>query len=329
MNDQKDNKEIQTIVPLNQKTNLNELDAKAIYDEFQKLNKYQRAFAWLKLPKQKKAELKQFLNKKKTQVDLLKEDFNHANVFEIRNFNFWYMNRTKHVLHDLNLDIKRNKVTAFIGPSGCGKSTFLRNLNQLNDLIEGTSHEGEIYFLGTNTRSKKISSLELRTRIGMVFQKPTPFKMSIFDNVAYGPRNNGINDRKILEKIVEKSLKSAALWDEVKDDLDKAGNALSGGQQQRLCIARAIALEPEVLLMDEPTSALDPIATAKIEELILELKKKYSIIIVTHSMAQAQRISDETVFFYQGWIEEAGETKTIFIHPKNKRTKDYISGKIG
>lgn len=322
------NKDVRTI-DLTNKKDLNNLSAHDIYVELQKVSPFKAMLLKMKLSSQKKQELKNYLNQKKEKINTPKADFDPNNIFEIRNFNFWYANRSKHVLHDINLDIKRNKVTAFIGPSGCGKSTFLRNLNQLNDLIENVSYEGDIYFSGINTRSKKISQLELRTRVGMVFQKPTPFEMSIYDNVAYGPKNNGIYKKEVLDKIVEESLKSAALWDEVKDDLDKSGSALSGGQQQRLCIARAIALEPEVLLMDEPTSALDPIATSKIEELILELKKRYSIIIVTHSMAQAQRISDETVFFFEGYIEEASETKSLFTRPKTKRTRDYVSGKIG
>lgn len=316
-------------VELNNQNNLESKTPEIINEELIKMGNFKAFFAKLKLSKQKRNELKEYLTQKKELINTPKADFNHENIFEIRNFNFWYSNRAKKVLHNINLDIKKNKVTAFIGPSGCGKSTFLRNLNQMNDLIENVSHEGEIYFSGINTRSKKISQLELRTRIGMVFQKPTPFEMSIYDNIAYGPRNNGIHDKKILDNIVEKSLKGAALWDEVKDDLDKSGTALSGGQQQRLCIARAIALEPEVLLMDEPTSALDPVATSKIEELILELKNKYSIIIVTHSMAQAQRISDNTVFFFDGYIEEASDTKSLFTKPKTKRTRDYVSGKIG
>lgn len=324
-----ENKKLTQVYDLEQNKNLNDLEPAQIAIELNKLPFFKAFFKKLKLSKTKKEELKAYLEKKRKQVDQPKVDFSPENVFEVRNFNFWYANRSKHVLHDINIDIKRNKVTALIGPSGCGKSTFLRNLNQLNDLIDGTDSEGEIYFSGINTRSKKMSGLELRTRIGMVFQKPTPFEMSIYDNVAYGPKNNGIKDKKILDVIVEQSLKGAALWDEVKDDLDKIGTALSGGQQQRLCIARAIALEPEVLLMDEPTSALDPIATAKIEELILELKKKYSIIIVTHSMAQAQRISDQTVFFYQGWVEEVNDTKLLFTKPQKTRTRDYVYGKIG
>jgi phosphate transport system ATP-binding protein len=228
------------------------------------------------------------------------------------------------------VNIKRNKVTALIGPSGCGKSTFIRCLNRMNDQIEGTYSEGCIYFdKGINLASKKLTTLELTTRVGMIFQKPSPFPMSIYENVAYGPRSHGINDKKLLDSIVEDSLKDAALWDEVKHNLFDLGTSLSGGQQQRLCIARAIALKPETLLMDEPTSGLDPIATSKIEILINQLKQHFTIIIVTHSMAQAQRVSDETAFFYQGNIMEMGTTKQMFTSPKNKKTREYISGKIG
>jgi phosphate transport system ATP-binding protein len=228
------------------------------------------------------------------------------------------------------MHIKRNKVTALIGPSGCGKSTFIRCLNRMNDQIDGTSSEGNIYFdKGINLASKKLTTLELTTRVGMIFQKPSPFPMSIYDNVAYGPRSHGINDKKLLDNIVEESLKGAALWDEVKHNLFDLGTALSGGQQQRLCIARAIALKPETLLMDEPTSGLDPISTSKIEILINQLKQQFTIIIVTHSMAQAQRISDETAFFWQGSVMEMGTTKQMFTSPKNKKTREYISGKIG
>lgn len=250
-------------------------------------------------------------------------------IFQIENLSLWYKNGSKQALFNIDSSIKKNQITAFIGPSGCGKSTFLRQLNRMNDFIEGIKFEGNIFFEGKNIFSKKMQATQLRTRVGMVFQKPTPFPISIYDNVAYGPKSNGIHDKKTLDMIVEKSLKDAALWEEVKDNLGDLGDSLSGGQQQRLCIARAIAMEPEVLLMDEPTSALDPIATTKIESLILELRKKYTIIIVTHSMAQAQRISDNTAFFYQGKIIEQGKTKQIFLNPKNKRTEDYINGRIG
>lgn len=250
-------------------------------------------------------------------------------IFEIENLSLWYKNGEKQALFDVSTKIKLNKVTAFIGPSGCGKSTFLRELNQMNANIEGVLTQGNIFLNGLNIKSKKIPQTILRSRVGMVFQKPTPFPISIYENIAFGPRSNGIHDKKILDEIVENSLKLAALWEDVKDNLYDLGTSLSGGQQQRLCIARAIALEPEVLLMDEPTSALDPIATSKIEELILQLSGKYTIVIVTHSMAQAQRISDETFFFYQGRIVEQGTTKQIFLRPKNKKTKDYINGRIG
>ncbi|MBD5445939.1 MAG: phosphate ABC transporter ATP-binding protein [Mycoplasma sp.] len=279
-------------------------------------------------------KFKQFIDSKilkKNDSDFVvkKEDFNDKNVFEVRDLNFWYDNGNKQALFDINLDIKRNNVTSLIGPSGCGKSTFLRMLNRMHDLVEGTSHKGNIFFNGDNIYSKKLNVLDLRTKVGMVFQKATPFPLSIYENVVFGLKNQGLRDRKILDKIVESSLKSAALWDEVKNELDNNAMGLSGGQQQRLCIARAVALAPTVLLMDEPTSALDPIATSKIEELILELRKNFTIIIVTHSMAQAQRISDETVFFYDGRVIESGKTKQIFMKPKEKRTKDYVNGKIG
>ncbi|MGL5205802.1 MAG: phosphate ABC transporter ATP-binding protein PstB [Metamycoplasmataceae bacterium] len=271
--------------------------------------------------------------KKKRKEDTLilevKEDFSNENIFEVNNFSLWYKNGEKQALFNLNANIKLNKITSLIGPSGCGKSTFLRSLNRMNDLIEGVLQEGEIFFDGINIKSKKIPITTLRTRVGMVFQKPTPFPISIYENVAYGPKSNGIHDKKVLDKIVRESLEGAALWKDVENNLNDLGTSLSGGQQQRLCIARAIAMEPEVLLMDEPTSSLDPISTIKIEELILQLKEKYTIIIVTHSMAQAQRISDETFFFYQGNIIETGETKKIFLNPEIKETKDYINGRIG
>ena len=269
---------------------------------------------------------------KKTQNKNFKENLeqtNKENAFEIEKLSLWYKNGQKQALFNINTNIKLNKVTALIGPSGCGKSTFLRELNRMNDEVEGVKKEGDIFFEGKNINSKKFPVTLLRTKVGMVFQKPTPFPISIYDNVAYGPKSNGIHDKKTLDKIVENALTHTALWDEVKDNLLELGTSLSGGQQQRLCIARAIALEPDVLLMDEPTSALDPIATAKIEELILLLSKKYTIVIVTHSMAQAQRISDETIFFYKGEIIEKGKTKQVFLRPNNKKTKDYINGRIG
>lgn len=258
-----------------------------------------------------------------------KDDFNEENIFEVKDLNFWYENKKKQALFDINLNIKKHKVTSLIGPSGCGKSTFLRLLNRMNDLLPDTNVEGNIFFESQNIYSRKVSFLDLRTKVGMVFQKATPFPMSIYDNVAFPLKNQGIRNKQIIDEIVEKSLKSAALWDDVKDSLNDLATELSGGQQQRLCIARAIVCKPLVLLMDEPTSALDPIATSKIEELIIELKQKYTIIIVTHSMAQAQRISDETVFFFSGKIIESGPTKNLFLKPKEKKTRDYINGKIG
>ena len=225
--------------------------------------------------------------------------------------------------------IEKNKVTAFIGPSGCGKSTFLRVFNRMNDYIESYRMEGQVFMKGQNIYDKNIKVDELRKNIGMVFQKPNPFPKSIYENVTYGLVIQGIKDKAFLKERVEKSLKQAALWDEVKDDLKKSALALSGGQQQRLCIARALAVEPSVLLMDEPTSALDPISTAKVEELIDELKEKYSIVIVTHNMQQASRVSDNTAFFYMGDLIEFGKTEEIFRNPKKERTQNYITGRFG
>ena len=227
-----------------------------------------------------------------------------------------------------NIDIKENKVTALIGPSGCGKSTFLRTLNRMNDLIENVTIKGKIEVDGEDIYQTE-DVIKLRTKVGMVFQKPNPFPMSIYDNIAYGPRIHGIRDKKILDKIVEESLRGAAIWDEVKDRLKTSALGLSGGQQQRICIARAIAMKPEVILMDEPTSALDPISTSKVEELIEELKKDYTIVIVTHNMQQAARISDDTAFFLNGVLVEYSETKDMFTAPKDKRTEDYITGRFG
>ncbi|MDU6249680.1 MAG: phosphate ABC transporter ATP-binding protein PstB, partial [Paeniclostridium sordellii] len=228
----------------------------------------------------------------------------------------------------INMKIKENKVTALIGPSGCGKSTFLRTLNRMNDLIEGVRIKGEILVDGEDVY-KSDDVIKLRTKVGMVFQKPNPFPMSIYDNVAYGPRIHGIKDKATLDKIVEESLRGAAIWEEVKDRLNKSALGLSGGQQQRICIARTIAMKPEVILMDEPTSALDPISTSKVEELIEELKDKFTIVIVTHNMQQAARVSDETAFFLSGEVVEFDETKTIFTNPRDKRTEDYITGRFG
>ncbi|CEJ72348.1 phosphate transporter ATP-binding protein [[Clostridium] sordellii] len=231
-------------------------------------------------------------------------------------------------LKGINMKIKENKVTALIGPSGCGKSTFLRTLNRMNDLIEGVRIKGEILVDGEDVY-KSDDVIKLRTKVGMVFQKPNPFPMSIYDNVAYGPRIHGIKDKATLDKIVEESLRGAAIWEEVKDRLNKSALGLSGGQQQRICIARTIAMKPEVILMDEPTSALDPISTSKVEELIEELKDKFTIVIVTHNMQQAARVSDETAFFLSGEVVEFHETKTIFTNPRDKRTEDYITGRFG
>lgn len=234
-----------------------------------------------------------------------------------------------HALKNIDMQIERNKVTAFIGPSGCGKSTFLRVFNRMNDYIESYRMEGEVFMKNENIYGKSILVDELRKNIGMVFQKPNPFPKSIYENVVYGLKIQGIKDKKFLTERAEKSLKQSALWDEVKDDLNKSALALSGGQQQRLCIARALAVEPSVLLMDEPTSALDPISTAKVEELIHELKEKYSIVIVTHNMQQASRISDNTAFFYMGDLIEFGKTEEIFRNPKQERTQNYITGRFG
>ncbi|MFN2340015.1 MAG: phosphate ABC transporter ATP-binding protein PstB [Halanaerobium sp.] len=249
------------------------------------------------------------------------------NIIEIKNLDFFYDDFQ--ALENINMNIGKNKVTASIGPSGCGKSTFLRTLNRMNDLIEGARVEGDILFDGRNIYQEDVDVVDLRRRIGMVFQQPNPFPKSVFENVAYGPRIHGFKDKAKLEEIVVKSLKSAALFEEVKDSLDKSALSLSGGQQQRLCIARALAVNPEVLLMDEPASALDPVATAKIEDLIEELKKEYSIVIVTHSMQQAARVSDMTGFFLMGELVEYDKTDKIFENPADQRTEDYITGRFG
>lgn len=232
-------------------------------------------------------------------------------------------------LKDINIEIERNSITALIGPSGCGKSTFLKTLDRMNDLIPGVKITGDVRYNGDDIFSPSVDISELRRQIGMVFQKPNPFPMSIYDNVAYGPRTHGIRSKAKLDETVERSLRGAAIWDEVKDRLKKNALGLSGGQQQRLCIARALAVEPEVLLMDEPTSALDPISTSKIEELAINLKEKYTIIIVTHNMQQAVRISDNTAFFLLGELIEYGATEEIFSQPKDRRTEDYITGRFG
>ena len=246
-------------------------------------------------------------------------------VFKIENVNLFYGN--KQALKNINLDLYKNQVTAFIGPSGCGKSTLLRCLNRMNDLIEGCKVEGSILY--ENQNISQMNTLELRRKVGMVFQNPNPFPMSIFDNIAYGPRCQRIKKKETLKNIVVESIKKAALYDEVKDRLKESAMGLSGGQQQRLCIARCIAMKPDVILMDEPTSALDPIATLKIEELIHELKKDYTIIIVTHNMQQATRVSDYTAFFMLGEVIECDKTIDLFSQPKNKKTEDYITGRFG
>ena len=246
---------------------------------------------------------------------------------DIKNLDLFYGNF--HALHNINLEIFKNEITAFIGPSGCGKSTLLKSLNRMNDMVEGCKITGQINIDGKNILDKKIDVNELRKKVGMVFQKPNPFPMSIYDNIAFGPRTHGITKKSALDEIVESSLKNAAIWDEFKDNLKKSALALSGGQQQRLCIARALAVQPDVLLMDEPTSALDPISTSKIEDCVLALKEKYTIVIVTHNMQQAVRISDKTVFFLLGEIIETGATEQLFSMPKNKKTEDYITGRFG
>jgi phosphate transport system ATP-binding protein len=248
-------------------------------------------------------------------------------IIEANNVNIYY--GTNHVLKDINMEIKENTVTAFIGPSGCGKSTFLRTFNRMNDYIDGFRKEGDILIDGKEIYKKNVRVEELRQKIGMVFQKPNPFPKSIFENVAYGLKIRGVSDKAILEERVEKSLKQSALWPEVKDILHKPALSLSGGQQQRLCIARTLAVKPSIILMDEPASALDPISTAKIEELIRELKESYTIVIVTHNMHQAARISDKTAFFYLGVMIEYDKTKDLFTNPKNKQTENYITGRFG
>ncbi|AJD32031.1 MULTISPECIES: phosphate ABC transporter ATP-binding protein PstB [Clostridium] len=247
-------------------------------------------------------------------------------IIKTEELNLYYGNVK--ALKNINIDIEKNKVTALIGPSGCGKSTFLRTLNRMNDLIDSVKIEGSVYYEEKDIY-KDYDVIDLRKKIGMVFQNPNPFPMSIYDNIAYGPRIHGIKTKEKLDEIVEKSLKGAALWEEVKDRLKKNALGLSGGQQQRLCIARTLAVEPKILLMDEPTSALDPISTLKIEELMNELKNKYTVIIVTHNMQQAGRISDNTAFFLNGEIIEVGKTEELFYKPKDKRTEDYITGRFG
>ena len=246
--------------------------------------------------------------------------------FNVKDLNLYYGDF--HALKNINMDIPANEITAFIGPSGCGKSTFLKTINRMNDLVENVRIEGNIFLDGVDIYSD-IDVIKLRQRVGMVFQQPNPFPMSIYDNVAYGPRIHGIKKKSELDEIVERSLKQAAIWDEVKDRLKKNALGLSGGQQQRICIARALAVEPEVILMDEPTSALDPISTLKIEDRAVELKENYTIVIVTHNMQQASRISDKTAFFLTGDVVEYGDTEAIFNNPQDKRTEDYITGRFG
>ena len=247
--------------------------------------------------------------------------------FEVKDLNLYY--GAFHALKGVSMDIPEKEITAFIGPSGCGKSTFLKTLNRMNDLVEGCRITGDVKLDGVDIYKDKLDVNVLRKRVGMVFQKPNPFPMSIYDNIAYGPRTHGIHGKAELDEIVEKSLRGAAIWDEVKDRLKKSALGMSGGQQQRLCIARALAVEPEVLLMDEPTSALDPISTSRVEELAMDLKKDYTIVIVTHNMQQAARISDKTAFFLLGELVEMGPTERLFATPSDKRTEDYISGRFG
>lgn len=250
---------------------------------------------------------------------------------EVKNFNFYYAGKSDPNLKSIDMPIAKKKVTALIGPSGCGKTTLLRSFNRMHDLYPGNRYEGEIHFHNDNQNllDKEIDLIALRMKIGMIFQKPTPFPMSIFDNVAYGLRLQGLKDKKILSEKVEKALRGAALWDEVKDRLKDGASALSGGQQQRLCIARAVAVEPEVLLFDEPTSALDPISTLSIEQLIIELKEQLTVIIVTHNLQQAARLSDYTAFMYLGELIELGATKNMFVNPQEKLTEEYITGRFG
>ena len=249
------------------------------------------------------------------------------NIIESKNLDLFYSSH--HALKNINLSFPENSVSALIGPSGCGKSTFLKTLNRMNDLIDGVKVTGQILYNGKDIYASDVDVNELRKDVGMVFQKPNPFMMSIYDNIAYGPRTHGIKNKAVLDELVESSLKGAALWDEVKDRLKKSALGLSGGQQQRLCIARALAVKPKVLLMDEPTSALDPISTSKIEELVVTLKDKYTIVIVTHNMQQALRISDLTAFFLLGNLIEVGKTEELFSSPKEKKTEDYITGRFG
>lgn len=249
------------------------------------------------------------------------------NKISVQNLNLYY--EDFHALKNINMDIKKNEITGFIGPSGCGKSSLLKTLNRMNDIVEACKVDGQVLLDSKNIFSQSVDVNLLRKRVGMVFQKPNPFPMSIYENIAYGPKTHNIKKKSELDEIVEKSLKRAAIWDEVKDDLKKSALKLSGGQQQRICIARALAVEPEVLLMDEPTSALDPLSTSKIEDLIQELKSEYTIIIVTHNMQQATRVTDRTAFFLNGEVIEFNDTNTLFSNPADKRTEDYITGRFG
>ena len=250
-----------------------------------------------------------------------------SDIFTVNDLNLWY--GASQALHHVNMSVPEGSITALIGPSGCGKSTFLKTLNRMNDLVPGVKVEGQVLYKGQDIYAPGVDVSALRREVGMVFQKPNPFPMSIYDNVAYGPRTHGIRSRARLDEIVEQSLRNAAIWDEVKDRLKKNALGLSGGQQQRLCIARALAVEPAVLLMDEPTSALDPISTSKIEDLALELKEHYTVVMVTHNMQQAARISDNTAFFLLGELVEFGKTEQLFSDPTDKRTEDYITGRFG
>ena len=250
-----------------------------------------------------------------------------ADAFTVKDMELYY--GSFHALKNVNLNIASGEITAFIGPSGCGKSTFLKSLNRMNDLVEGCRITGDIRLMGEDIYDRNMDVSVLRRRVGMIFQKPNPFPMSVYDNIAYGPRTHGVKKKAELDEIVEKSLRDAAIWDELKDRLKKSALGLSGGQQQRLCIARALAVKPEVILMDEPTSALDPISTSKIEDLVTDIKKEYTIVMVTHNMQQAVRVSDTTVFFLLGEIIESGATGQMFSVPKDKRTEDYITGRFG
>ena len=250
-----------------------------------------------------------------------------STIISVQGLNLWYS--ANQALYDVSMELPEHEITAFIGPSGCGKSTFLKTLNRMNDLIEGVRIEGKILYENQDIYAPQVDTTWLRKEIGMVFQKPNPFPMSIYDNIAYGPKLQGIRSKVKLDEIVENSLKGAAIWDEVKDRLNKSALGLSGGQQQRLCIARALAVEPDVILMDESTSALDPISTSKIEDLAMELKNRYTVIMVTHNMQQAVRVSDKTAFFLLGELVEFGDTERVFSHPQEKRTEDYITGRFG